>query len=36
MSDTKKQNFMYAPLIHFLYRTRDTVYHLMSVDIEYP
>ena len=23
-------------LFHFLYHTRDTVYQLMSVDIEYP
>ena len=32
MSDTKKHNFM-RRLFHFLYRTRDTLYQLMSVDI---
>ena len=31
MSDTKKHNFMRS-LIHFLYRTRDTRYQLMSAD----
>ena len=35
MSDTKKHNFMRRSF-HFLYRTRDTLYQLMSVDIESP
>ena len=32
MSDTKKHNFMNS-LFHFLYRTSDTQYQLMLVDI---
>ena len=35
MSDTKKYNFM-CRLFHFLYRTMDTLYQLMLVDIECP
>ena len=35
MSDTKKHNLM-RRLFHFLYRTKDTRYQLMSVDIECP
>ena len=35
MSDTKKHNFM-RRLFHFIYPTKDTRYHLMSVDIECP